>query len=119
MNTRTLLGVACLALASTFSAQAQTPTAGTPRVAAPGATPVSAAGTGTSLPSAIPPGMVPASATTPTSTSTTGPLYPDGVPTRNVEGGTQRADQPRSGNPAVTGAQPTKRLNKRRTTDRP
>lgn len=112
MNTRILLGAAGLALVSTFSAQAQTPAARPARAAAP------ATSAGSSLPSAVPPGMVPASATTPTSTSTTGPLYPDGVPARNVENGTQRADQPRSGNPAVTGAQPTKRLNKRRTTDR-
>ncbi|RZK58898.1 MAG: hypothetical protein EOO59_08105 [Hymenobacter sp.] len=43
----------------------------------------------------------------------TGSLYSNGLPARNMEGGTQRADQPRSGQ-AIPGAQPTKRLHKGR-----
>ena len=64
-----------------------------------------------------PSGAVPTNAVTPTTVAPTaapGPIYPGGVPVRNVEGGTQRADQPIGGNQATPGAQPTKRLHKGR-----
>ena len=41
----------------------------------------------------------------------TGSVYSTGLPARNMDGGTQRADQPRVGQ-AVPGSQPTKRLHK-------
>jgi hypothetical protein len=105
MNTRHFFGAAVLGLAISFSAHAQAPTsaATTGPVASPG----------TGLPTAMPPGEVPANATTPMGTS--GQLYPNGVPDRNLNGATQRADQPVGGSPAVTGSQPTRTLNKRRT----
>lgn len=112
MNTLGLFAAALLGLAASLSARAQTPT-----VAPPAASTGTALG-GTSLPSAAPPGRVPASATTPTGIS--GQLYPNGeVPTRNVNGGTQRADQPRRGRAAVTGSQPTKSLGKGRSAPSP
>jgi len=43
----------------------------------------------------------------------TGSTYSTGLPERNMDGGTQRADQPRVGQ-AVPGGQPTKRLHKGR-----
>jgi len=110
MNTRHFFGAALLGLAGSFSAYAQTPatgTAGTAPVASPG----------TDLPTAPPPGAVPANATTPMGTS--GQLYPNGVPARTTDGATQRADQPVGGSPAVTGSQPTRTLNRKRTTTRP
>ncbi|MGI4735972.1 MAG: hypothetical protein ACRYG7_12425 [Janthinobacterium lividum] len=108
MKTPSLFAAVLLGLTFSLSARAQTPTVATPATSA-GTTPV-----GTSLPSAPPPGMVPANATTPTGIS--GQLYPNGqVPTRNVNGGTQRADQPQLGRAAVTGSQQTKSLSKDRT----
>ena len=98
MKIHVFLSAALLGFLNAFSGRAQTP---------------AASKAGTSLPSTVPPGMVPANATTPTGTS--GQLYPaNGVPTRNIDGGTQRADQPVGGNAAVTGSQPTKRLHKGR-----
>ncbi len=44
-------------------------------------------------------------------TGITGSTYANGLPDRNIDGGTQRADQPRNGQ-AIPGAQPTKRLHK-------
>ena len=43
----------------------------------------------------------------------TGSVYSTGLPARNMDGGTQSADQPRAGQ-AVPGSQPTKRLHKGR-----
>lgn len=43
----------------------------------------------------------------------TGSVYSTGLPARDMDGGTQRADQPRVGQ-AVSGSQPTKRLHKGR-----
>ncbi|RYY18699.1 MAG: hypothetical protein EOO36_07550 [Cytophagaceae bacterium] len=65
----------------------------------------------------MPTNPVPASATTPTDAD--GAIYanPNGVPTRNVNGGTQRADQPRVGTmgmPAVSGSQQPYRIHKGR-----
>jgi hypothetical protein len=68
----------------------------------------------------VPATGVPANATTPIGSS--GQLYPaNGVPTRNVEGGTLRPDQPAigNGNPASIGGQPTRNLNRGRTTTTP
>ena len=105
MNTRHLFGAALLGLATSFSALAQTPASTT--------APAPVARPGTDLPTAMPPGEVPANATMPMGTS--GQLYPNGVPARNLNGATQRADQPVGGSPAVTGSQPTRTINKRRT----
>jgi hypothetical protein len=112
MKTHNLLGAALLGLvlSSTASAQTTAPgnvsnTAGLPSTPANGAL-----GPG-------PSGAVPTNAVTPTTVApagTTGPIYPTGVPVRNLDGGTQRADQPIGGNQAVPGAQPTKRLHKGR-----
>ena len=128
MKTSHFLGAALLGLASSFSAQAQTPAIGTPGTpvtpGAPATSPTGAPvmGAGTVVPGqpgtstgmgTLPAGTVPANATTPIGSS--GQLYPAGaVPTRDVEGGTQRADQPAVGRgiPATTGGQPTRRLNR-------
>ncbi|MGI4872822.1 MAG: hypothetical protein ACRYFX_16815 [Janthinobacterium lividum] len=91
-------------------------TIGTPATASPGSPVIGGTGRTDGLPTGVPAGQVPTNATTPTGIS--GPLYPKGVPTRNVDGGTQRADQPmggmRGGMPATTGSQPTKTLRKGR-----
>ena len=129
MKPTQLFGAALLGLATSFSAYAQTPVLGTPGAPVAPGTPVSAGtpvlGAGAVVPGqlgslntgSLPTGPVPASATTPMGSS--GQLYPaNGVPTRNVDGGTLRADQPviGNGNPATTGGQPTRRLNRGRTT---
>ena len=117
MKTPSLFAAALLGLAASLSAHAQTPTVAMPTVAKPAASTGTLPG-GTSLPSAPPPGMVPANATTPTGIS--GQLYPNGeVPLRNVNGGTQRADQPRRGRAAVSGSQQTKSLGKGRSATSP
>ncbi|MDJ0364143.1 hypothetical protein QMK33_03190 [Hymenobacter sp. H14-R3] len=111
MKTSQLFGAALLGLAISFSAHAQTPvrsTAGAPVAPNP-------AGMPNGL-NTVPAGAVPANATTPIGSSG-GRLYPVGsVPTRNVNGGTQRADQPTigTGRPATIGGQPTRRINKGR-----
>ncbi len=64
-----------------------------------------------------PTGAVPTNAVTPTTVAPAGtasPIYPGAVPTRNLDGATQRADQPIGGNQATPGAQPTKRIHKGR-----
>lgn len=142
MKTTQLLGAALLGLAISFSAHAQTGATGAP--VAPG-TPIAPGspvlGTGTVVPGqpgmnngavvpgqagmnngmgTVPAGGVPANATTPIGSS--GQLYPAGsVPTRNVDGGTLRSDQPviGNGNPATTGSQPTRSINRNRTTTTP
>lgn len=58
------------------------------------------------------PTVAPGNSTRPT--GITGSTYANGLPDRNIDGGTQRADQPRNGQ-AMPGAQPTKRLHKGRT----
>jgi len=133
MKTSQIFGLALLGLASSFSAHAQTPVVG---AGAPGATMGTGApgtigapgnvmapgtatpGVGTAMPgqNTTLGGTVPASATTPIGSS--GAMYPNGTPTRNMDGGTQRADQPMGGNPAVTGSQQTRSLNRNRTTNR-
>ncbi|TVT38435.1 hypothetical protein FNT36_19790 [Hymenobacter setariae] len=55
------------------------------------------------------PTVAPENSTRPT--GITGSTYANGLPDRNIDGGTQRADQPRNGQ-AIPGAQPTKRLHK-------
>ncbi len=105
MKLHILLGAALLGLAIGHSVQAQTPAPGTRRAPSTG------------LPSAPPPGpSVPANATTPTDAN--GAIYanPRGVPARNVNGGTQRADQPRVGTmpPATNGSQQSYRIHKGR-----
>ncbi len=110
MHIRHFFGATLLALAGSFSAYAQTPATGTM-----GTAPV--ASPGTDLPTAQPPGAVPANATTPMGTS--GQLYPNGVPARNMNGATQRADQPVGGSSTVTGSQPTRTLNRKRSANRP
>ena len=57
------------------------------------------------------PTVAPSGTTRPTGIS--GSLYSNGLPARDVDAGTQSADQPRSGQ-AIPGAQPTKRLHKGR-----
>ena len=127
MKTFRLLGAALLGLALHFSAAAQVPAQTAPgAVGTPGSLTTPATndnGLGqpglTGSAGSLPTGAVPASATTPTSVSGTA-LYQNGVPARNLNGATQRADQPvsgtRGGMPAVTGSQQTHSLNKRRTT---
>lgn len=68
----------------------------------------------------VPATGVPANATTPIGTS--GQTYPaNGVPNRTIDAGTLRSDQPviGSGNPATIGGQPTRRVNRARTTTTP
>ncbi len=132
MKATQFFGAALLGLVISFSAHAQTPLMGTPGTPVAPGTPVSAGtpvlGAGAVVPGqvgspntgSLPTGTVPANATTPMGSS--GQLYPaNGVPARNLDGGTQRADQPiiGNGNPATTGGQPTRRLNKARTTTTP
>lgn len=110
-----LIGAALIGLASGFSASAQGAVgkpAARPATGANASTTINQRRPGTDLPTAVPPGAVPANATTPVGTS--GQLYPGGVPVRNIDGGSQRADQPRSGQP-LPGSQPTRTLNKSRT----
>jgi hypothetical protein len=124
MKTSHFFAAALLGLATSFSAHAQTPVVGAPgAIGTPGApaTPAAGMGTivpgqpGTMAPGTVGTGVVSPNATTPMST-TGGTLYPNGgVPTRNVDGGTLRADQPMA-NPAVPGSQPTRSLNRSRTT---
>lgn len=108
MKPHIVLGAALLGLALGRPALAQT--------TAPHAT---RRAPSTGLPSAPPPGSsVPANATTPTDAN--GAIYanPNGVPARNVNGGTQRADQPRVGSmsmpPATSGSQQPYRIHKGR-----
>lgn len=113
MKTRHLLGLALLG-AVVFSrpafAQADIPTVST----VPNASGVPA------IPAATIPGrpgrstntvptVAPENGTRPA--GITGSVYSTGLPARNMEGGTQRADQPRAGQ-AMPGSQPTKRLHK-------
>jgi hypothetical protein len=124
MKTSHFFAAALLGLATSFSAHAQTPVVGAPgAIGTPGAPATSANGAGTIVPGQ--PGMsgmgagagvVTPNATTPMSTTGGGALYPNGgVPARNVDGGTLRADQPMS-NPAVSGSQSTRSINRSRTT---
>lgn len=111
-----LFGAALLGLALPFSALAQTP------AMSPAGAPVQTnpAGMPNGL-NTIPAGAVPDNATTPIGSSGDR-LYPvGGVPNRNVNGGTQRADQPTIGNgrPATIGGQPTRRIGKGRTSATP
>jgi len=101
MKIPAILPVALLTLAFGYSARAQTTTG--------------AAAQSGGIINTIPPNAVPPNATTPTDAQ--GAIYPNGVPARNVNGGTQRADQPRTGGvrmPAVTGSQQPYRLHKGR-----
>ncbi|RYY15012.1 MAG: hypothetical protein EOO36_13315 [Cytophagaceae bacterium] len=105
MKLYTLIGAALLGLLLNRPAAAQTPAASPRTQRAPS----------TGLPSAPPPGAgVPTNATTPTGVVRAETLYPNGVPARNVEGGTQRADQPIRRNPPVVGGQPSKSLRRSR-----
>gem|GEM_PF-3479106 len=117
MTTRVLLGAALLGLASCLSARAQAP-----RVSSPSAATVAPAPAPGQVPADIMARPVPASATTPTSPETARQLYTNGMPpARNIDAGTQRADQPRRVNAAVTGSQNKRSLNRKRTatTDQP
>jgi hypothetical protein len=113
MKTRHLLGLALLG-AVAFSrpafAQADIPTvssvpnaAGVPAI--PAATIPGRPGRSTNTV----PAVTPINGTRPV--GITGSLYSNGLPARNMDGGTQRADQPRAGQ-AMPGSQPTKRLHK-------
>lgn len=123
MKVSHFFAAALLGLATTFSAHAQTPVVGAPgAIGTPGApaTPVNGAGTvvpgqpGTMGTSTVGTGIVPPNATTPMGT-TSGTMYPSGgVPARSVDGGTLRTDQPMA-NPAVSGSQPTRSINRSRT----
>lgn len=123
MKVSHFFAAALLGLATTFSAHAQTPVVGAPgAIGTPGApaTPVNGAGTvvpgqpGTMGTSTVGTGIVPPNATTPIGT-TGGTMYPSGgVPVRSVDGGTLRTDQPMA-NPAVSGSQPTRSINRSRT----
>jgi len=112
MKTLRLLGAALLGLvlSSPAFAQADVPSvssvpnaAGVPSI--PAATIPGRPGRSTSTT----PTVVPVNGTRPT--GITGSTYANGLPDRNIDGGTQRADQPRPGQ-AMPGAQPTKRLHK-------
>lgn len=108
MKIATILTVSLLSVALGRSACAQTTTPSA--VAQPG----SLAQPGGII-STIPPTAVSPNATTPTDAQ--GAIYPNGVPARNTNGGTQRADQPRTGGvrmPAVTGSQQPYRIHKGR-----
>jgi hypothetical protein len=112
MKMHHLLGATLLGLTLSSPALAQTTAPGniSNTVGLPGTPANGALGPG-------PSGAVPTNAVTPTTVApagTTGPIYPTGVPVRNLDGGTQRADQPIGGNQATPGAQPTKRLHKGR-----
>jgi hypothetical protein len=113
MKTRHLLGLALLG-AIAFSrpafAQADIPTvssvpnaAGVPAI--PAATIPGRPGRSTNTV----PAVTPVNGTRPS--GITGSLYSNGLPARDIDGGTQRADQPRAGQ-AMPGSQPTKRLHK-------
>lgn len=112
MKTRDLLGAVLLGLAFSSPALAQsdlpsistTPNAsGVPSIPAAGIPGQPGHSTNTV------PNVAPDNTTRPA--GITGSLYSNGLPTRDMNGGTQRADQPRSGQ-AIPGAQPTKRLHK-------
>jgi len=114
MKTYRLLGAALLGLvlSSPAFAQADIPSvssvsnaAGVPSI--PAATIPGRPGRSTSTV----PTVAPENSTRPT--GITGSTYANGLPDRNIDGGTQRADQPRNGQ-AIPGAQPTKRLHKGR-----
>lgn len=110
MRTRYFLGAVLLGVVSCFSARAQAPVvSSTPATAAPATT--------TTPPTNVMANPVPANATTPTSPLTADPLYSGGtsLPARNLDGGTQRADQPRAGRAAVPGSQDKRSLNRKRT----
>ena len=118
MKTRHLLGAALLGLAcsSPALAQSQSPSP-TPSISS---TP-NASGVPTIPAAGVPgepgrstntvPNVAPDNISRPA--GITGSLYSNGLPARNIDGGTQRADQPLSGQ-AMPGAQPTKRLHKGR-----
>ncbi len=108
MKLRYFFATALLGLASCLAAHAQAPT-----VTRPPAAPAPAAG---SLPGNVMANPVPASATSPTSPETANPLYTNGVPARNIDGGTQRANQLYGGKAAVSGSHNTRSLNHKRTT---
>lgn len=112
MKIAIILTAALLSLALGRAACAQTTTPAT----TPGAVaqPGSLAQPGGII-STIPPNAVSPNATTPTDAQ--GAIYPNGVPARNTNGGTQRADQPRTGGsrmPAVTGSQQPYRIHRGR-----
>ena len=128
MKTSSFCIAALLGFAFSRPALAQVVLPGTPGGAPDGAPSTSVPVTGgrpgtpigntdrSAVPAGVPTGTVPLNATTPVGATRSGdPIYPNGVPARNLDGGTQRADQPRrSGTPAVPGSQPTKRLFKGR-----
>lgn len=115
MNTASFFGAALLGLAVNFSAHAQVPATGMPGAVVPSGSPATR-NAGAVVPGqptlsntgSLPTGTVPQGAV-PTGT------YPGSLPARNLDGGTQRADQPRGTNPAVTGSQQTRSLNRKRT----
>lgn len=130
MKTRSLCILALLGFAFSRPALAQVVVPGTPGATTTGVPTTTGAPIGgtpgtpiiggtdrsAGLPTGVPTGTVPLNATTPIGATGTGqPIYPNGVPARNLDGGTQRADQPRTnGRPAVSGSQPTKSLFKKR-----
>jgi hypothetical protein len=114
MKAYQLLGIALLSVVGSRSAfaQADIPSissvpnaAGVPAI--PAATIPGRPGRSTSTV----PSVAPENGTRPT--GITGSTFSTGLPARNMDGGTQRADQPRVGQ-AVPGSQPTKRLHKGR-----
>jgi len=112
MPTRVLLGAALLGLASCLSARAQAPRISRPPAAAPAPAPGQ-------VPTDVMARPVPANATTPTSPESASPLYTNEMPpARNIDAGSQRADQPVYGNgkPAIPGSYNTRSINRKRTT---
>ena len=106
MKTYQLLALPLLGLALSHAALAQTTKPATLATGRPG-----------TITGPMPTNPVPANATTPTDAD--GAIYPNPsvVPARNVNGGTQRADQPRVGSmgmPATTGSQQPYRIHKGR-----
>lgn len=115
MKTYTLLGAALLALAFSRPALAQNDLpsiSNVPNAAGVPAIPASSIPGRPGRSTNTVPTVTPVNGTRPA--GITGSLYSNGLPARSIDGGTQRADQPRVGQ-AVPGAQPTKRLHKGRT----
>ncbi|MGI4734474.1 MAG: hypothetical protein ACRYG7_04775 [Janthinobacterium lividum] len=113
MTTRILFGAALLGVASCLSARAQAP-----RVSSPSAATVAPAPAPGQAPADIMARPVPANATNPTSPESASPMYTNGMPpARNIDAGTQRADQPVYGNgkPAIPGSYNTRSINRKRT----
>ncbi len=107
MKVQYLFATTLLGLASSFSARAQTPAAGSLPATAPASS---------TAPRTILANPVPTSATTPTSPETARPLYTNGVPARDVDAGPQHINRLYGGKAAVSGSHETRSLNRKRTT---